>query len=543
MLAWESVVEVKALRARGWSISAIARHLDLNRRTVRRYLDEGVVVGQRRPAAPDGFDAFVGYARQRLTDDPHLWATALFDELVELGYAGSYPSLTRALRARGLRPHCEACQGVRGRDRAIIEHPAGAETQWDWLELPDPPTGWGWGRHAHLLVGALAYSSRWRAVLAPCEDQPHLIEALDQVVRRLGGVTQRWRFDRMSTVCHPGSGRLLASFGPVAAHYGVGIDICPPRRGNRKGVVEKANHGAAQRWWRTLADEVSPTGAQADLDRYCARVGDTRARRLPDGSATTVAAVAEGEGLRPAPTGPYPAVLRASGKVSAQGLVAFRGNRYSVGPGHVGAELSLTHRLGTATLDLVTAGGVVLARHRRHPDGAGAVVRADEHVAALERAVLAGFTDRAPCAAKVRRPPSPAARDQAARLRVQAGAAGTTTVARSGRAAAEQVVVDFSRYAAAAAARQSTPAGVVEAHQTTAATARTASETVVTASETVATASETVATASETVVTASETVVTASETVVTASGTVVTASETVATASQTVTASGTGVGS
>jgi hypothetical protein len=28
--------------------------------------------------------------------------------------------------------------------------------------------------------------------------------------------------------------------------------ICPARRGNRKGVVEKANHTAAQRWWRTL---------------------------------------------------------------------------------------------------------------------------------------------------------------------------------------------------------------------------------------------------------------------------------------------------
>ncbi|MCX4781631.1 hypothetical protein [Streptomyces sp. NBC_01264] len=27
----------------------------------------------------------------------------------------------------------------------------------------------------------------------------------------------------------------------VAKYYGVGVDICPPRRGNRKGVVEKAN--------------------------------------------------------------------------------------------------------------------------------------------------------------------------------------------------------------------------------------------------------------------------------------------------------------
>ena len=48
----------------------------------------------------------------------------------------------------------------------------------------------------------------------------------------------------MATVCHPDSGRLTATFGPVAAFYQVGVDICPARRGNRKGVVEKANHTA-----------------------------------------------------------------------------------------------------------------------------------------------------------------------------------------------------------------------------------------------------------------------------------------------------------
>src|SRR5215213_10284854 len=208
MLAWEPVVEARALalHARGWTISAIARHLQINRRTVRRYLSGEVGVGKRRPAGLDGFERFVGYARQRLLDDPHLWASTLHDELLELGYPGSYPSLTRALRARGLRPHCEPCQGVKGRDRAIIDHPAGQETQWDWLELPDPPERWGWGKTAHLLVGSLAHSSRWRGVLAPCEDQPHLTEALDAVARRLGGLTQRWRFDRMATVCHPDSG-------------------------------------------------------------------------------------------------------------------------------------------------------------------------------------------------------------------------------------------------------------------------------------------------------------------------------------------------
>ena len=32
------------------------------------------------------FDRFAAYCTERLGEDPHLWAGALFDEVVELGY-------------------------------------------------------------------------------------------------------------------------------------------------------------------------------------------------------------------------------------------------------------------------------------------------------------------------------------------------------------------------------------------------------------------------------------------------------------------------
>ncbi|MFL1600620.1 hypothetical protein, partial [Gordonia amicalis] len=41
---------------------------------------------------------------------------------------------------------------VTERANAIIEHPPGEETQWDWVELPNPPAQWGWGSTAFLLV-------------------------------------------------------------------------------------------------------------------------------------------------------------------------------------------------------------------------------------------------------------------------------------------------------------------------------------------------------------------------------------------------------
>ena len=439
MLTWENDVEASALRNQGWTISAIARHLGHDRKTIRDYLEGKRTPGERVRSRTDPFEEFAEYAKIRLVDDPHLWATALFDEVVALGYAGSYPSFTRGLRARALRPHCEPCQASAGRDHAIIEHPPGDETQFDWLELPDPPTGWGWGSTAHLLVGALSHSGRWRAVLAESEDQPHLVEALDGVVRRLGGCTKRWRFDRMATVCHPSTGRITATFAPVAKHYGARVEICPSRHGNRKGVVEKGNHSLAQRWWRTLADDLNPVQAQSGLDEFCVRVGDARARMV-DQRRTTVGELAAAEPLTAPPLRPYPTSVRVERVVSAQALVAFRGNFYSIGPGLPGATVEVRHRLDGNIVEVATGGGVVLARHRREPDGAGVVARHDEHVVALEHAVLAAFSDRAPCRSKERRPPSPDALAAAVRLRGVVSAAG------------EHVVVDLADYAAAAQA-------------------------------------------------------------------------------------------
>jgi transposase len=38
--------------------------------------------------------------------------------------------------------------------------------------------------------------------------------------------------------------RLSGQFAAVAKHYGASVAVCPPWQGNRKGVVEKANHAA-----------------------------------------------------------------------------------------------------------------------------------------------------------------------------------------------------------------------------------------------------------------------------------------------------------
>jgi transposase len=112
MLTQGEDVEAHALKERGWSISAIARHLERDRKTVRAYLNGERQPGVRATVVDDPIGPFEVYIKARFVDDPHLWATSLFDEVAALGYERSYPSFVRQLRRAGLRPHCEACRGV-----------------------------------------------------------------------------------------------------------------------------------------------------------------------------------------------------------------------------------------------------------------------------------------------------------------------------------------------------------------------------------------------------------------------------------------------
>ena len=96
---------------------------------MRAYLLGERAPGERTRVESDPFGVFEPYVRQRLADDPHVWATVLFDEVGGLGYEQSYPTFVRKVRNRGLRPSCGACAGTRGQATVVIDHPPGEECQ------------------------------------------------------------------------------------------------------------------------------------------------------------------------------------------------------------------------------------------------------------------------------------------------------------------------------------------------------------------------------------------------------------------------------
>ena len=87
MLTWEKT-STPALRNGTGRSRRIARHLGRDRKTIRAYLAGDRTPGQRTPGRPDGFAVFTDYVSARLGEDPHLWATTLFDELLDLGFTG-----------------------------------------------------------------------------------------------------------------------------------------------------------------------------------------------------------------------------------------------------------------------------------------------------------------------------------------------------------------------------------------------------------------------------------------------------------------------
>ena len=126
-------------------------------------------------------------------------------------------------------------------------------------------------------------------------------------------------------------------------------------------MVEKAIDYVTQSWWRS-APVSSPAQAQADLDRWCVAVSDRRRR-----GRSTVGELAAAESLLGLPELPFPACYREQRVVSRDALAEFEANRYSVPPAHAGATVEVRARLGELYLEIYTASGHRIARHRQRP--------------------------------------------------------------------------------------------------------------------------------------------------------------------------------
>ena len=110
MIQLRDVVLIHDLKRQGLSVSAIARQIGCDRKTVRKYLEAGLEPPIYGPRPPRGskLDGYHAYLRDRVFEFPELSGRRLFREVQSKGYEGSYSTVKTFLRevrppARALR--------------------------------------------------------------------------------------------------------------------------------------------------------------------------------------------------------------------------------------------------------------------------------------------------------------------------------------------------------------------------------------------------------------------------------------------------------
>jgi transposase len=225
------------LHRQGLSISAIARELGIDRKTVRRTIAGGLeppVYGPRKPR-PRRIDPFVRYLRERVTAYPGLTGQRLWRELRERGYAGGYTAVTDLLRE--LRPTPLPAFEVR------FETPPGDQAQVDFAHFQvvftDEPSVI---RIVWLFSFVLGHSRLIWARFAFHQDMQTVLRCHMAAFEAIGGVPREILYDRMKTaVIGQAGGSIVYNRAMIdfARHYGFQPKACRPYRAKTKGKVER----------------------------------------------------------------------------------------------------------------------------------------------------------------------------------------------------------------------------------------------------------------------------------------------------------------
>jgi transposase len=232
------LIMILDLHQQGLSVSAIARQLERDRKTVGKYIERGLeapAYGPREPR-PTMVTPFAAYLRERIAAFPELTGSRLLREIRELGYAGGYTAVKDYLRT--IRPR--ALQAFERR----FETPPGKQAQVDFAffrtVFTDQPDA---ERIVWLFSMVLGHSRMMWGRFVANQDLQTVLRCHIAAFDALGGVPAEILYDRMKTavlgeVDDQGiayNRKLL----DLAAHYRFLPKACPPYRAKTKGKVER----------------------------------------------------------------------------------------------------------------------------------------------------------------------------------------------------------------------------------------------------------------------------------------------------------------
>ena len=327
MIRLGELVMILDLHRQGLSVSAIARQLERDRKTVRKYIERGLeppAYGPRRPRSTV-VTPFAPYLRQRIAAFPELTASRLLREIKELGYTGGYTAVKDFLRT--VRP--KALQAFERR----FETPPGKQAQVDFAYFrtvfTDEP---GAERIVWLFSLVLGHSRMMWGRFVAHQDLQTVLRCHIAAFEALGGVPAEILYDRMKTavigeVDDQGiayNHKLL----DLAAHYRFLPKACRPYRAKTKGKVERPFRYVREdfflgRSFRNLED------LNAQFRHWLGTVANPR-RHATTGR-IVLEHFADGQPyLKAMPATPFNVVLALDRRVTREGMVSVGGNLYSV---------------------------------------------------------------------------------------------------------------------------------------------------------------------------------------------------------------------
>ena len=315
------------LHRQGLTVSAIARQLGLDRKTVAKYIARGLeppAYGPR-PPRPRATDAFLPYLQERLAAYPQLTAVRLWREVKERGFVGAYTAVKRAVVQ--IRPSHPLPVEVR------FETPPGEQAQVDLarfeVTFADEP---GATRIVWLFSMVLGHSRLIWARFVTHQDLQTVLRCHIAALQAIGGAPREILYDRMKTAVtgEDPDGLVVYNRGllDLARHYGFLPRACRPYRAKTKGKVERPFRYVREDFFLARAfrnlDDLN-TQLRHWLDTVAnARVHATTKRMVAEAFAE------ERPHLRPLPLAPYRAVLKLERRVSHEGFVSVAGHLYSV---------------------------------------------------------------------------------------------------------------------------------------------------------------------------------------------------------------------
>ena len=354
-LRGEEVVTIQVLAEKGVSHCGIARTLGVNEGTVRyplRRAAEGAEDGRKRqPHRAAGLAEVIRTwmeAHQDGRRPPNL--RELYEHLVEeYGYAGSYNSVRRYVRACYPRP--------RIRTYRRVETPPGAQTQTDWGEYPCLDVGEG-PEPLHAFVMVLSHSRKPAVVWSRDETQVSWLHCHNEAFRRFGGVAAVNRIDNLKTAIVAGAGAwgtIHPAYRAYARAVGFHVDACAPRAPQAKGKIE-AKVKLSRQWVDLRRRYEGLEALQAETD---ARIERWAKRAICPATGETVQASfeRERERLRPLPILPEPFDVAVTRPVGRDGMVRFEGREYAVPFAYVGRRVEV--RGGAGRVQILAEGRVV----------------------------------------------------------------------------------------------------------------------------------------------------------------------------------------